>query len=99
MPDARDPLDPDRFAPDPDRGINQAAAVGFERGADDYEQARPSYPGAAVDLVAELLAVEPGRRVLDLAAGTGKFTRLLAPFGAELVAVEPVAAMRARLQA
>jgi len=43
--------------------------------------------------------VRPGRRVLDLAAGTGKFTRLLEPAGAELVAVEPVAAMRAQLQA
>ena len=35
--------------------------------------------------------------MLDLAAGTGKFTRLLVPSGAELVAVEPVAAMRDEL--
>jgi ubiquinone/menaquinone biosynthesis C-methylase UbiE len=32
--------------------------------------------------------------VLDLAAGTGKLTRLLAEVGADLVAVEPSAAMR-----
>jgi hypothetical protein len=32
--------------------------------------------------------------VFDLAAGTGKLTRLLVPTGAE-VAVEPVAGMRA----
>jgi SAM-dependent methyltransferase len=35
--------------------------------------------------------------VLDLAAGTGKLTRLLVPTGAHVVAVEPVEAMRALL--
>jgi SAM-dependent methyltransferase len=35
--------------------------------------------------------------VLDLAAGTGKLTRLLVPTGARVVAVEPVDAMRAKL--
>jgi SAM-dependent methyltransferase len=44
-----------------------------------------------------VLDLTPGRTVLDLAAGTGKLTRALAPTGAKLVAVEPVAAMRAKL--
>src|SRR5262249_480948 len=45
------------------------------------------------------LRLGPGRTVLELGAGTGKFTQLLARTGAEVVAVEPVAAMLARLSA
>jgi SAM-dependent methyltransferase len=77
--------------------INAAAAVGFERGADVYERARPSYPDAAVELIVRECGLGPGSTVCDLAAGTGKFTRLLIPSGAELIAVEPVAAMRTQL--
>jgi SAM-dependent methyltransferase len=42
----------------------------------------------------EHLRIRPGARVVDLAAGTGKLTRLLAPSGADLIAAEPVAGMR-----
>jgi ubiquinone/menaquinone biosynthesis C-methylase UbiE len=77
--------------------IHQAAAVGFQQAADVYERARPSYPADAVTHVVDALAIAPGRRVLDLAAGTGKFTRLLGPSGAEIIAVEPVAGMREQL--
>jgi len=45
------------------------------------------------------LGIGPGRRVLDMAAGTGKLTRELVPTGAEVVAVEPVDGMRAELAA
>ena len=77
--------------------VHDAAARGFERGAADYEAARPGYPPAVVDLLVDALELGPGHRVLDLAAGTGKLTRLLVPSGVALVAVEPVAAMRATL--
>ncbi|HYI61654.1 MAG TPA: methyltransferase domain-containing protein [Acidimicrobiales bacterium] len=85
--------------PDPDPRVMVAAATGFSVGADDYERGRPSYPADAVEVLCRELGIGPGARVLDLAAGTGKLTRLLVPTGAEVVAVEPVAEMRARLQA
>ncbi|WP_279606157.1 class I SAM-dependent methyltransferase [Methylobacterium sp. J-048] len=41
--------------------------------------------------------LRPGRSVLDLGSGTGKFLPYLRATGATIVAVEPVAAMRAQL--
>jgi SAM-dependent methyltransferase len=77
--------------------LHRAAAVGFARSADAYERGRPEYPAEAIDLVAGLL---PERAlVLDLAAGTGKLTRPLLAAGLRVVAVEPVAEMRAALPA
>jgi SAM-dependent methyltransferase len=75
------------------------AARGFADNAAAYEAARPSYPAEAVAHIVGHGHIGPGRRVLDLAAGTGKLTRLLAPTGADVVAVEPIAAMRDRLVA
>ena len=77
--------------------IHEAAARGFAEAAEDYERGRPGYPPAAVEHLCEVLGIGPGRAVLDLAAGTGKLTRLLVPAGAEVVAVEPVEGMRAAL--
>lgn len=77
--------------------MHEAAARGFERAAEAYERGRPTYPAEAVEHLVRVLDLGPGRRVLDLAAGTGKLTAALVPSGAEIVAVEPVAAMRARL--
>ena len=78
-------------------GVHDAAARGFSRSADAYDRARPDYPPAAVAWLAERLGLRPGRTVVDLAAGTGKLTRPLAATGAEVVAIEPVAEMRARI--
>jgi len=78
-------------------GVHDAAALGFSRSADAYDRARPDYPPAAVAWLAERLGLWPGRTVVDLAAGTGKLTRPLAATGAEVVAIEPVAEMRARI--
>ncbi|MFE2431844.1 class I SAM-dependent methyltransferase [Streptomyces sp. NPDC059373] len=77
--------------------VHHAAGVGYQRAAGVYERSRPSYPMAALAELADALPLEAGRTVVDLGAGTGKFTRLLALTGAEVVAVEPVAEMRERL--
>jgi SAM-dependent methyltransferase len=79
-------------------GVHAVAARGFGAEAAAYERSRPSYPSDAVSWLADRLGVGPGRRVVDLAAGTGKLTRLLVPLGAQLLAIEPVAGMRAQLR-
>jgi SAM-dependent methyltransferase len=77
--------------------IHPAAAGGFASSAEAYERARPGYPGEAVAWIAERLRIEPGKDVLDLAAGTGKLTRALLPFGARVIAIEPIDEMREQL--
>lgn len=77
-------------------GVHEVAAQGFSS-ADAYERARPEYPAAAVDALVAALALGPGTTVVDLGAGTGKLTRALVPTGARLIAVEPLAGMRAEL--
>lgn len=74
--------------------IKDAAARGFQRGAEDYRRDRPGYPAEVFALLAEKLPVTSGTRVCDLAAGTGKFTIGLLGLGASVVAIEPVEAMR-----
>lgn len=74
------------------------ATRGFADGAAVYERGRPSYPQAAIDRIVSALDLRPGRTVLDLAAGTGKLTRLLVPSGANVIAVEPVREMRQELE-
>ena len=71
--------------------IHPAAATGFARAADAYERGRPGYPDEAIDWLTRHL----GPQVIDLAAGTGKLSRMLAARGYDVLAVEPVAEMRA----
>ena len=68
-------------------------ARSFGSEAARYDQVRPSYPAAAIQLVLGGLrnARADGRppRVLDLGAGTGKLTASLVDRQVEVVAVEP----------
>jgi SAM-dependent methyltransferase len=75
--------------------IHRAAAEGFSRSAEAYEKGRPRYPAEALELL--LSRLPAGAAVLDLAAGTGALTRPLLEAGLDVVAVEPVAEMRAAL--
>jgi ubiquinone/menaquinone biosynthesis C-methylase UbiE len=69
-------------------------ARSFDRAAAEYEAARPEYPASLLDL----LPIERHATVLDLGAGTGKLTRLLARRYRDVVAVEPLDGMRAILE-
>jgi MOSC domain-containing protein YiiM/SAM-dependent methyltransferase len=79
--------------------IHPAAARGYAETADLYERARPGYPDDALAAIVEGLGLRAGRTMLELGAGTGKLTRRLAPAGGRIVALEPVAGMRAKLAA
>ncbi|HVC21980.1 MAG TPA: class I SAM-dependent methyltransferase [Candidatus Dormibacteraeota bacterium] len=78
--------------------IHPAARTGFARGAAAYERGRPDYPPAAIGWLAERLAIGPGKLVVDLGAGTGKLTRQLLPYGARIIALEPVREMTDELE-
>jgi SAM-dependent methyltransferase len=70
---------------------------GFDRAADVYDRARPDYPPPIVDRLVAELGLAPGATVADVGAGTGKLTRPLLARGLHVIAVEPVAGMRALL--
>lgn len=81
--------------------LAEVAITGFAA-ASLYDLHRPSYPPEAVQKLLTHLNVagRKGARILDLAAGTGKFTQLLAERNEEfeIVAVEPHEGMRGELE-
>jgi SAM-dependent methyltransferase len=56
--------------------------------AELYDRARPEYPAAVFDDLAELAGLEPGSRVLEIGPGTGKATIELARRGYAVTGVE-----------
>ena len=79
--------------------LHPSAATGYDQGAASYARGRPDYPPAIVDWLREALALAPHTQVVDLGAGTGKFVPSLLATGADVVAIEPVAGMRAQFAA
>jgi SAM-dependent methyltransferase len=68
--------------------------LSFDLVAGEYERTRPDYPSALLDQ----LPLGADAAVLDLGAGTGKLTRVLARRYNDVTAVEPLANMRAMLE-
>ena len=79
------------------RRMHEAAAKGFAKEALAYARGRPEYPVAVDQWLRDALQLDDTRTVVDLGAGTGKFTRRLLATGANIIAVEPVAEMLAQL--
>ena len=73
--------------------VHRAASEGYAVAADAYVRARPGYPSHAVDW---LLAQTGEGTVVEVGSGSGKFTAELVARGVDVVAVEPIAEMRAR---
>ena len=78
-------------------GVHTSAQQGFSTQAVTYAQGRPNYPRQLTAWLTETLRVDATSTVIDLGAGTGKFTRLLSTLAPTLIAVEPVTAMGAQL--
>jgi SAM-dependent methyltransferase len=76
----------------------QAPPDAFGRTAREYELGRPLWPEELLDRVVSEIGLTADAAVLDLGAGTGKLTRSLVPRFAQVVAVEPDAAMLAVLR-
>jgi SAM-dependent methyltransferase len=71
-------------------------ALSFGAVAANYDRYRPSYPA---ELVADVCALLPGRRVVEVGAGTGIATSRFAAHGLALTCVEPDPQMAAVLTA
>lgn len=78
-------------------GVHTSAQQGFSTQAVTYAQGRPDYPRQITAWLTDALHIDAHSTVIDLGAGTGKFTRLLSTLAPTLIAVEPVAAMGAQL--
>lgn len=82
--------------------VHDSAREGYAAVGALYEQGRPEYPPDAVAYLLQRLGVArcgDTKTVVDLAAGTGKFTRALINAGVTPIAVEPVEHMRETLRA
>lgn len=92
MTDQTGPVEPTAAQPRPEQRTQHA--LSFAGVADAYDRARPSYPEEAVSW---LVGKQPAT-VVELGAGTGKLTGLLAAAGHDVLATDPLAEMLAHLR-
>ncbi|NYE94856.1 SAM-dependent methyltransferase [Psychromicrobium silvestre] len=78
---------------DPKQSRREELGAAFLSGGELYQRVRPGYPEAA----SRWLVPPEARRVIDLGAGTGKFTERLVERGLEVIAVDPSADMLSQL--
>lgn len=69
----------------------------FDGMAAEYESARPRYPAALYDLLVAEGVAGPGKRLLEIGAGTGLATVELAAAGCTITVIEPGAELAALL--
>jgi len=78
-------------------GVHVSAAKGYQSSADAYQKGRPDYSPKILDWLRDELGVSRNSVVVDLGAGTGKFTQRLCEISNNVIGVEPVDAMRDQL--
>lgn len=78
--------------------VHETARAGFSQEPDRYDRGRPEYPSGVVELLGDLFGLKASSVLVELGAGTGKFTQRLVDAGLRPIAVEPIRAMREELR-
>jgi len=71
--------------------MTSSLSAGYKSKVSEYVAGRPEYP------IAMLADLPSAGTIIDLGAGTGKFTELLVLTGSRILAVEPIERMAARI--
>lgn len=81
------------------KSLKEMLSLSYFKSADAFATGRPGYPAEANDWLIKDLKLKHHSVVLDLGAGTGKFTPRLLDIGAQVIAVEPDQTLRERFHA
>jgi SAM-dependent methyltransferase len=61
----------------------------FDEAAKYYDLYRPSYPNEMIEIIINKTGIQPGAKILEIGAGSGKATELFVKQGYDLVCIEP----------